>query len=440
VTALQDPRSPEPEVLIEEARRRQRRRRASLAAVAGALVFGAAIFGPFSGGGSPTQPRPGDGGGNPGSALTATWHELSTPGAYIPPAATVTDVVPWRGRLYATGQVSGRTHLSGVLTCRAIISCAAVWTSRDGRRWHATYAARALGSADGESLVAMRDQLLLFDSDEFAALWRSTNGRTWRAVKLPAELAGGEVSGAVSAGGRRVVLFGNGMSLPAGKYRHADFAWTSTDGLRWRPVTLPGRDRLEYLEQQQSGFLAVGTLRSGKGNFILRSATGLRWRVAASLRLPHPWKDTAQDLLFGSRAMVLQLMPPPIGPTARAQLWYSLDGVSWSRASVQGRLPIAGGMRYAPSTSPQVLAVPGGLIDYDSSNTRFWWSRTGRVWRRLRVTGGPPANLSPQGLYVDGDSLIVTEQATRAGNGFPEGATTFWRLDAGLSPRTGVNG
>ncbi|MDA8069976.1 MAG: hypothetical protein M0T77_15430 [Actinomycetota bacterium] len=434
MTVASDPHRTEPEILFEEARRRQRRRRVAAAWLL-ALTAGAALVGGLAAGGhSPSPPRPQRAAAGSGSPPAATWQELSAPGGYIPPGAIVTDVVRWRGALYASSQGSGSVRVPASSGCVPGNDCAVVWRSADGRRWHAVYAAPSLGSGQGEWLEPMRSALLLVDADEFSGLWRTANGRTWRALKLPSGLAGGGVSGTAADAGRRVVLVGNGISLPP-QGRHASLVWTANSGLRLRPAELPPGYTVFYLERVRRGFLAVAARnQSGTPSVLLRSATGLRWHIAGAIRLPHTWADAQQSLVIAGETMVLALSPPPIGPSARAQLWYSANGRTWRRASVQGRLPLAGGLRYAPGSFPEVLAVDGGLLLYDSSNTAFWWSADGRAWRRLHVRGAPPANLAPQGLQgldVVGNALIAIEQATRAGHGLPAGAMTFWRLDLG---------
>lgn len=300
-------------------------------------------------------------------------------------------------------------------------------------RWQAVYAAPSLGGGQGEWLQPMSGALLLADSDQFSALWRSTNGSSWRAVKLPHVLAGGGLTGATADGGRRVVLAGDSISLAPGDGR-ADLVWSASSELRLAPAKLPSGYGLAYFEPASSGFAAIGELdRGGSAGALLRSASGLRWHIAGRLHFPRNLLAAAsQGLVLAGRAMVLLATLGPTQPTARAQIWYSGNGRSWRRAKVYGGLPLAGGLRYAPASFPQIFAADGGLILYDSSNTALWWSAHGRVWRRVHVRAAPPANLAPQGLQglaVDGHTLIVTEHATRAGHGLPAGATTFWQLE-----------
>ena len=87
----------EPEVLIEEARRRQRMRRASLAGIAALLAALAIVFGIAAGGASPSGPSPTARGGGSGTPATVSWHELSTGGA-LPVGTHVSDVVSYHGQ------------------------------------------------------------------------------------------------------------------------------------------------------------------------------------------------------------------------------------------------------------------------------------------------------------------------------------------------------
>lgn len=418
-----------PEVLFEEARRRRRRRRVAGAWVLAALGSVALLGGLAAGGGSPAVPRHGRAGASSGAAPAATWHELTAPGGFIVPGAIVTDVVRWRGALYASSQGSGRVHVSGARGCPSGNDCAVVWRSVDGGRWHAVYATPSLGGGQGEWLQPLHGALLLGDSDQFSAVWRSTNGRTWQEVKLPAALAGGGLSVCSADAGRRVVLVGNGASLPPND-RSADLVWSAGAGLRLRPAQLPAGYSAGCVQTAGAGFAGVGGLtRSGAGPVLVRSATGLRWQITARLRLPRELPAGAsQSLMIAGRVMVLLSTPGPMDPSARAQLWYSSSGRRWRRASVYGRLPLAGGLRYGPTSFPEIVAADGGLILYDSSNTALWWSADGRVWRRPRLRRLPPTTLAPQGVAAVGNTLVAIERARRAGSRLPAGATTLWQL------------
>ncbi len=424
--------TPDPEVPFEEAHPRRRRRVAAawlLAAMAGAAL--AAGLG--AGRDSPTRPPEARAaaGARPGRAPLGVWDELSAPGAYIAPGAIVTDVVRWRGVLYAASQGSGRVRVPGARGCPAGNSCAVVWRSVHGRRWRAVYAATSLGGGQGEWLLPLRGALLLGDSGEFSALWRTANGSTWRPVRLPVGLADGGISGTSLDGGRRVLLVGNGTSLPP-RDSHLPLAWAAASSLRLRPAVLPKGVRLSHV-LQGAGLQAAGTADHGHGIVILRSSTGGRWRIAATLRVPPALRDSIYGSLGAvGRTLVTVRTPAPVAPSGRVQLWYSETGRRWRLASVQGALPLAGGRRYAPTAFPEVLAAHGGVVLYDATNTAFWFSASGRVWRRVQVRDTPPANLAPQGLQgldVVGGELIAIEHASRSGHGVPAGATTFWRLE-----------
>lgn len=428
---LQDRPPVRPEVLIEEARERQRRRRRIAGTALLAAVIAAGVVGLWVGGGSSPGSKPGGGHGAPGASPAAAWHELSAPDGYIRPVqSTVTSVVRWHGEFYATGQLDANGRLSG-LGCS--VGCGpVVWASRNGRHWRAVYAHTPYGSGDGESFVATDHQLLLVDSDMFVHTWRSSNGRAWREQKLSSAISGGlGASGEATADSMPV-------SVPSrylvDGHLLSDFlnpAVASTYRLHWPRSLKAGQLKfLSISALPRGGYVALAEAWKTWRLAVLTSANGSDWHVSSP---PSPRNYTV-GLTVGRRGVVLELIPPLSRAHARDQLWQSADGGrTWIRATLPGELPLSSAQRFGPT--PRLLATPDGFLLWLNTNTDLWWSATGRVWTRLRVSGAPPNFFTPESEYfpgaasLDGDSLIVAEQTTRAADGYPKYATTLWRLE-----------
>jgi hypothetical protein len=415
MTALNDDPRIEPEILIEEARRRQRHRQAALTGLFSVLCLAAGVFWIVAGGGPPAGSKPTGHGEAPAALASASWHELTPAGGYITPDAQITTVIRWHGELIAAGE-------GGVpgLPCRAFACNPMVWVAHDGH-WHAVFAAPEEGSLANADLVATDHGLLLFQSQEGTHAWRSTNGRVWRSVSLPADVAGTSMTEAVSNGHRVVAIVGNRFAGgPDTAYDESDFVMSSADGVHWTLGSAPDRPQFYSLTTAPGGFLAAGASRASGHQLVWSSANGRVWSVAPIATPPNGRDHVAAN----GHGFVLEWIPG--SGRGAARFWSSPNGRAWTPASVRGKGPT--NLAFFPNQRP-LLAVPGGFVAFGQSNREIWWSTDGRIWTQLKMTGTPAAALQPVGASVNGDSLLMIEVARRSGGGLPDGATTIWQLN-----------
>jgi len=416
--AVSDVPPPDAEVLIEQARRHHRRKlRVTTACPLLAIVAGAVIYGATSGDGPPTSAPGSVGRASPGPIATARWQDLVAAGRF-PPGAEVTTVIRYGRELVAAGSIFGPGHLTG-LGCTDACS-PVVWTSTGRGPWREVFAARAPGSIAGERLVAIHGALLLFNSDEGTSLWRSTNGRHWQEVRLPQGMHAMAMSAVASNGLRVVATFSNKFAGgPVTAYGESDTVWTSADGAHWRQGAAPDQPAFASVAATSHGFVAAGTSRTTQNALTWHSTDGSAW---SATRVGAP-TGGVDEVAADESGFALEWISGITTADAAVQLWHSRSGLAWQRATVDGTLFTTFDGVMAP-----ILSTSDGFVALGSTSTRMWWSRDGRAWTRLRMSAAPPANLEPQGAAPAGSSLLVIEQARRAGAGVPSGATSVWQI------------
>lgn len=110
----------------------------------------------------------------------------------------------------------------------------AVWTSVDGREWALAPEPPGGHGFQGRDVVARDGTLVMVGNlarGDVAGAWTSTDGVTWRPAEASASFDGSEMS--------RVIDTGSGL-LAAGGRNVADAGvWTSSDGTAWEPVDDP---------------------------------------------------------------------------------------------------------------------------------------------------------------------------------------------------------
>jgi len=222
---------------------------------------------------------------------------------------------------------------------------AAVWTSRDGTAWErVTDEAGAFGGSGdrqmravavgGPGLVAVGWELTA--DGQNAAVWTSVDGLAWARVDDQESLRRGAML-AVTAGGPGLVAVGEAA------------VWTSVDGLTWERVggheAVFGNSKLQTVTTGGPGLVAVGfNWPEGTEEWgdvaVWVSADGTTWE-----RVPHdeavfsvPY-DSLEDCEVVSTGRRLIAAAWGIDHDAGAEtaygalVWYSTDGVTWSRVS-----------------------------------------------------------------------------------------------------------
>ena len=289
---------------------------------------------------------------SPTAAPAADWTALrwSKP-VTISATALPADILLWQGSYVAVGSDRDR---------------AAAWTSPDLETWTPAsvegfpLAHAGIGQpveAPGGGLIALGVHGHLHcEVGEGAtcdplpvALWTSADGRSWRGRAAPKVFAGATVA-AVAAGPGGILAVGDtGWDHPA--------AWFSTDGRSW------SRERLRATLFRHAEFQGLTAYR---GRWVL---TGL---------------TDPEQVMCCTGSFHARL---------KAAAWYSADGRSWKRASVESA---------KQETMFFASAGPGGLVSggFDTD----WVSADGRSWRTS------PRDPDIGAVASDGERMIGVSQ------------------------------
>jgi hypothetical protein len=280
------------------------------------------------------------------------------------------DLVPWRDGYVAVGVAEAPGH------------GAASFTSPDGLNW-------TIGQADfpgvPEHIVRLGDELLAFlpefnpnppgsivGAPPMTEIWRSPDGVAWTRVDSvswqdawyqavidsvvrpypdgwdPAqhELSLGVVD--VASGPSGLVAIGNAFGDDA----MAPIILHSSDGLTWMPGELPSGSESALL----NAVVAHGD------RFVITGATGV-------------WTDPA---------------------TATAAAWYSDDGLSWTRATIEpAEVDLTSGAELGPLwAADRGLVACRGNREMAAGGWRYmdgWLSEDGATWRHAETPGSHPA-------------------------------------------------
>lgn len=220
--------------------------------------------------------------------------------------------------------------------------------------------------------------------DGVAAVWTSTDGIAWSRVPHDEAVFGGEGDqgmDSVIVGGPGLLAFGT----DEGRVRRGAL-WASVDGLNWTRLpqdVVPDRD----VVAGGPGFVSVG--EAAWRAVVMTSADGLNWT-----RVPHD--EAVFGLILGDgNAMTGVTMGGPgfvaVGsdglnsdnPTgrARAVVWTSVDGLSWSRVP-HDEAVFGGegdqGMFDVTVGGPGLVAV-----GEDEQGAPVWTSTDGIKWIRI---------------------------------------------------------
>jgi hypothetical protein len=184
------------------------------------------------------------------------------------------------------------------------------------------------------------------------AMWISSDGISWRFVSMDTAFGGGSVIEieAGSAGYIATGFTGITVATPA--------VWTSTDGLSWRLVNVAAK---------AFGGLVVNNATAFAGGYVLAGA------VLAG----------AAEGCGG---------PPLMTPS----LWWSPDGLTWSRDKVTGTTDAAQATMRVVRISDHALYA----FEYGADTSASWASTDGRTWKPAAGVSGWPITNGRRGLSI----------------------------------------
>lgn len=222
--------------------------------------------------------------------------------------------------------------------------------------------------AFGGGFVAVGDESGL--PARIAKIWLSTNGRHWENVATGPEFSGYGITD-IAAGQDGLVAVGN-------KDSGGGAVWRSPDGRRWTrdPQSTP----LAPFRNVAVGPTGVIGLVDF-GIPVFSSGPGLWENLGKGVLSDQPmdladvWGDASRVVLVGSDRGLDQL--------CHAAAWWSTDGRSWQRASID---PPGRGFEYL-STAPGGVVVQGvsGSCDGGATPAAFWFSADGVAFRQVPV-------------------------------------------------------
>jgi hypothetical protein len=293
----------------------------------------------------------------------------------------------------------------------------------------------AVGSAPSNSFLP--------GVDGVAAVWTSTDGIVWSRVPHDEAVFGGEGDQGMSSvivGGPGLLAFGGDDLWPDGGSR--DAVWTSVDGLSWSRVPLD--DALYQGSEAVAGgpgFVAVD--ESDDGAAVWTSTDGIAWS-----RVPHDEAVVGLRLGDGNAMTAVTAGGPGLvavgsdglnsdEPTgrARAVVWTSIDGLTWSRLphdeavfggeGDQGMFDVIAG-------GPGLVAV--GENDHGAP---VWTSADGITWSQVpndeSVFSGPDTRI--RDVMTGGPGLVAigeTDYRTPSG-ALASGGPVMWTSRDGIT-------
>lgn len=202
-----------------------------------------------------------------------------------------------------------------------------MWTSPDGLAWqpvdNVTTTSRvtylygvtgAPGALVGWASVRTKNDVLR------PVTLRTTDGQHWivggSGLKVDRFLVEGIAD--IVAVGDRLVAVGHGLQGEAGSRPPSSAAWTSTDGLTWKPARFrsgPTRGSLGSLSWRDGEYVALGS--PGVGSIVWRSTNGRVWVQSESV--PDSVSDGEAVGCTGGRCphtVAVDLAVGPVGPVA----------------------------------------------------------------------------------------------------------------------------
>jgi hypothetical protein len=400
---------------------------------------------------SPAAPSPG---------ATTTTAPTSSPIATAQPAPTATiesvtwqpgavlslegdgtgmAVIPMGDRLIAVGAVGYAPSLGN-------LGSAAVWSSTDAMAWKMISKPGAFSedsayvrsaTPDGRGgiyVIASR-----YDIARPDALWHSPDGATWTRLTVGSSQVLTNATLSVSNG----VAVVTGQALEQARPKR--YVWRSSDAINWTQATLPGAypdvDGRALITGGVRGFEIVET--SGAGS-AWHSDDGQTW-VKSNFPGAGTFPNFTPTQLLASDTTYLAMgfdrvdgVDGDDGGSGGAPLaWTSVDGVSWSRSTIEDPSPAFG---CEPGCQPAAITKVGSAlvaVGYRSVQVSETWpvstpivtwvsADDGRTWH---VRGFGSSGVLPSALVPFGSDVLMFGQLLPETNSPYD--LGFWRVARG---------
>lgn len=344
------------------------------------------------------SPTPEPSSPQPSAPPTVAWQPASVPESGSP-SGTIT-IVPGGDGLIAIGFDGGFGSM--------------LWTSADGQTWRDATPDGwdAIGIASVVEYQGMlvgvgRGNTVSVDTEE-AAVYLSEDGLHWRTVETGPQLIGQMIDVVATADGLYAV----------GGVPGADSAgvWHSTDGETWQR-TGPDFEHafLWAIAEGGPGLVAVGWRRTPDPSAaVWTSADGSEWTLSPD---PEGFAlHEATDVLVADDGTLVMIGSSLSGDGG--VMWFSPDGLSWTRAEVTDGL-VGRYARTATRTPAGLVAVGGG----EDMLARAWLSTDGRSWEPL---GDPLGEAYFNAAMATDDGLLLV------------GATQSGTLETGIDAHAAI--
>lgn len=244
------------------------------------------------------------------------------------------------------------------------------------------------------------------------AAWTSPDGLTWR----PIEVAAFDVP-SVSGAALSTVEVVDDDILVAGEADLVPLLWRSEDGFSWRREPLP--QELAFVNDVQ-----LPIRLEASGNHLLMSVNGAnqahlwkqvggRWmNVATHPAFPPPGVTLeVTAITHGDEGYVAVGNAKVNGRSVNGQVWGSPDGQVWTPIPE----PFTAAHLATVAWSPRGYVAAGAVWDGSVVRAATWQSPDGRTWRQSFVTSTPQSGAAVGVVSKPAGSLLLMNADTELG-------------------------
>ena len=251
-------------------------------------------------------------------------------------------------------------------------------------------------------------------------IWHSSDGTTWSHLESDSSVFGDSVITSISLGPRGLIATGHQGGASSGGTSSPPRLWTSSDGMTWTSraeLAVFRGAMIDWVAAGPAGYVAAGYSISN-GATVWFSLDGSSWEAAATSPAAGFKNASFTDLRSMASGFVISGSATQGSSSGSAgsgtpAAWWSSDGRTWSRASVDAA---------EGQTGLDLISVGAkGMLAYAFASSNHaaasWQSTDGHVWTLL-----PPASSSPSlapaiSSRVSDDGVRMV--AVTPGNGSP---------------------